>query len=135
MKTLLFEVPLDADDSGKPVEARLAGTLTPPATFPNKNTIVSFKRGIFGTSCTSADVSPDGSLLAVLTYTDCFLYRRSAKESWATAVAREPQALALPSIYQAEALCFSSDGKSLIVSSERTPTPLYRITVPAAARD
>jgi hypothetical protein len=134
-KTLLFEVPLEAVDGEGLVVAKLAGTLTPPAEFPDKTAMVNFKRGIFGTSCTSADISPDGKTLAVLTYTDCFLYRRSAEETWATAVAREPQALALPAIYQAEALCFTPDGMSLIVSSEKAPTPLYRIVVPGPGAD
>ena len=134
LKTLLFKVRLDAEDSGKPLVAEHVGTLTPPPSFPSKGPIVNIKRGIFGTSCTSADVSPNGKLLAVLTYTDCFLYRRATDESWATAVAREPEVLALPSIYQAEALCFSADGKSLIVSSEKSPTPLYRTDVPPPAR-
>ena len=122
-------MPLDSKEK-MPIVAKYGGTLKPPSAFPGTGVMVSLTRGVFGTSCTGADISPDGSVLAVLTYTDCFLYRKTPGESWATAVAREPNVLSLPAIYQAEAICFSADGNSLIVTSEKAPTPLYRIALP-----
>jgi hypothetical protein len=130
-ETLLFEVARPAK-SDTLVDAKFIAALAKPATYPKTDSaIVSLKRGIFGVSATAADVSPDGRLLAVLTYTECLLYRRNSDEKeWHAAAQRAPQVLPLPAVYQAEALCFSNKGTELYVTSENSPSPLYKITVP-----
>lgn len=141
VETLLFEVPFPSPANREQViEATLLAALAKPVDYPEAGAVVSLKRGIFGTSATAADVSPDGGMLAVLTYTECLLYRRAAAGGgeaeggeWSEAVSRPPQVLPLPAVYQAESLCFSTDGSTLFVTSENSPSPLYRIAVPDAA--
>jgi hypothetical protein len=68
---------------------------------------------------TDASLSPDGLTLAVLTYGDVLLYHRTPGESWATAVTRRPRKFAEPGLRQAEAICFSPDGNTLLVTGEQ----------------
>jgi hypothetical protein len=56
-----------------------------------------------------------------------FLYRRPNGQSWETALADFPKVLELPSLKQAESICFSADGRHLFVTSEKRPAPLLRI--------
>ncbi len=66
------------------------------------------------------DFAPDGSAAAVVTYADVVVFPRAPGESWATAFARKPLRLAPHDLPQAEAICFSADGRSLFVASEST---------------
>lgn len=77
---------------------------------------------------TAADISPDGTTLAVMTYHDLLLYRRDAGQRWTQVIARPPQVRALPWLPQAEAIGWSSDGRSLYATGEFIPAPMYRIT-------
>ena len=76
---------------------------------------------------TAADISPDDRTLAVMTYRNLLLYRRSEGQSWAQAVSAQPKISGLPWLPQAEALGWSSDGKALYATGEFIPAPLYRI--------
>jgi hypothetical protein len=69
---------------------------------------------------TALDFSPDGTLALVLVYQQPLLYPRAPGETWAAALAREPVKLTPPDLPQAEAACFSTDGRSISVASERT---------------
>jgi hypothetical protein len=77
---------------------------------------------------TAADVSPDGRTLAVLTYRDVLLYPRPSRQGWARVVAGNPKVVSLPWLPQAEALGWAMDGKSLYVTGEFIPAPLFRVT-------
>jgi hypothetical protein len=70
------------------------------------------------------DFAPDGSAAAVVTYADVVVFPRGPGESWATAFARKPLRLRPHDLPQAEAICFSADGRSLFVASESTRTLL-----------
>jgi hypothetical protein len=67
---------------------------------------------------TAMDFAPDGSAAAVLTYGAALLFERKPGESWATALARQPVRLPPHNFLQAEAICFSADGKSIYVAAE-----------------
>ena len=56
----------------------------------------------------------------MLVYQQPLLYPRAPGETWAAALAREPVKLTPPDLPQAEAACFSTDGHSISVASERT---------------
>jgi hypothetical protein len=75
---------------------------------------------------TGLDFSPDGTIAAMLTYGDVWLFRRPAGQSWTDAFASEPQRLPPHGLMQAEAVCFSRDGRALYVSSEGRTAPLLR---------
>ena len=76
---------------------------------------------------TSMDVSPNGSEIAILTYGDGYLYRRPAHLGWTAAFRKPPELIGMPALRQAEALCFTANGQSLIITSEQLPAPLYRL--------
>lgn len=63
----------------------------------------------------------------VLTLTRAYRYRRSADESWFTAMSRAPQAVEIPQYRQSEALSYALDGASFLMTSENAPFPLAEI--------
>lgn len=67
------------------------------------------------------DFAPDGSAAVVLTYGDTLLFPRAAHESWAEALAKTPVILGAHGLPQAEAACFSTDGRAIFVTSEESP--------------
>lgn len=73
---------------------------------------------------TAADIAPDRSTLAVMTYNEVLLYPRSKQQSWAEAVARRPDIHDLPWLPQAEALGWAADGRGLYATGEFSPAPL-----------
>jgi hypothetical protein len=69
---------------------------------------------------TAMDFSADGSSAVVLTYGHVMLFPRKNGETWAAALAREPVLLPPHNLTQAEATCFSADGRAIFVASEKT---------------
>jgi hypothetical protein len=76
---------------------------------------------------TGLDISPDGARAAVVTYKDAYLFTRAPGENWAAAFARPPERIPLPPMPQAEAIAFAADGRTLFVTSEKRPAPLFRL--------
>lgn len=106
----LYELPLQPQKGGIQVAKKLGEVVLPmPAGMPHHP---------FATQPTSMDISPDGKSVAVLTYAGLFVYQRHDEESWLLAMKRAPQHLMPHLLPQAEATCFSSDGKSLLCTSE-----------------
>ena len=79
---------------------------------------------------TAAALSPDGRQLAVMTYSEVLVYTRQDDDDWGAAVTGTPVLIALPRLQQAEAMAWSTDGKRLLVTGERTPTPVYSLPAP-----
>lgn len=85
---------------------------------------------------TSADLSPDGKQLLVLSYVGVFRYQRSEDsqgrmESWNECLNRPPEILQFPRLPQAEAIGWDAAGKDLWVSSERADNaPLWKLRIP-----
>ena len=69
---------------------------------------------------TAMDFAADGSAAAVLTYGHLLLFPRRAGEQWAATLAREPVILPAHNLPQAEAMCFSADGRAILVASEKS---------------
>ncbi|MCR4415546.1 MAG: SHD1 domain-containing protein [Thermoguttaceae bacterium] len=78
---------------------------------------------------TGLDVSPDGRRAIVVTYNNAFEFVRGEKDDWFTALARPPREIPLPDRLQGESICYGSDGKTLYLTSERLPTPLWEVPV------
>ncbi len=76
---------------------------------------------------TALDVSPDGSRAIVLTYGDAYEFPRRDGESWADAFKRQPQVIKMPPRRQGESICYGPDGRSLFLTSEKQPTPLWKV--------
>ena len=69
---------------------------------------------------TAMDFSADGSAAVVLTYGHVLLFPRKDGEAWGATLAREPVLLPPHNLTQAEAICFSADGRGVYVASEKT---------------
>ncbi|MBM4037411.1 MAG: hypothetical protein FJ290_02760 [Planctomycetes bacterium] len=78
---------------------------------------------------TAMDISPDGLRAIVLTYGNAFEYTRRPDEKWAEAFAREPRTLVMPPRRQGEAVCYGPDGRTLHLTSEGAPCPLFEVPV------
>lgn len=76
---------------------------------------------------TALDVSPDGRRAIVLTYADAYEFQRREYESWADAFKRQPQVIKMPARRQGESICYAPDGRSLFLTSEKQPTPLWKV--------
>jgi len=79
---------------------------------------------------TALDVSPDGRRAVLGTYLNAYEFARGENEPWAEAFARLPRQVNLPQRRQGESICYGADGKTLYLTSEKRPTPLWE--VPAA---
>lgn len=85
---------------------------------------------------TSADLSPDGKHLLVLSYVGVFRYQRKENnegrlESWNECLNRPPEILQFPRLRQAEAISWDADGKDLWVTSEQKKNaPLWKLRIP-----
>jgi len=82
---------------------------------------------------TAMDISPDGRRCIVLTYGHAYEYARKTGEKWKGAFAREPREIKMPGRAQGESICYGSGGKTLYLTSEKLPTPLWE--VPAVVGD
>jgi hypothetical protein len=119
---LLFVVPLAATVAGSCVTARRLGNVEriPPPSIQDRQHIF----GAFYSQPTALDLSPDGHKMVVLTYQHAYLFSRTPGDSWASAVRERPALIRLPPphegrlLRQREAICFSPDGMSLLVTSE-----------------
>jgi hypothetical protein len=121
----LFEVPLrtKADST---VVARRIGSLAGVPRADARSLKDNPRTARLVGQVTAADVSPDGSSLAVLTYQDVLFYPRGKDESWPQAVARKPRIEPLPTLLpQAEALAWSPSGAGLYASGEFRPAPIF----------
>lgn len=78
---------------------------------------------------TALDVSADGRRAILGTYESAYEFRRREKETWAEAFARPPREIPMPRRAQGESICYGTDGKTLYVTSERLPTPLWEVPV------
>lgn len=74
---------------------------------------------------TGADISPDGSLIAVRTYTSIELFRRSAGESVEEALRSDSCRGPLVAESQGESIGFSADGASYMTVSEGPRSTLH----------
>lgn len=81
-----------------------------------------------GTLVTAADVSPDGSVVAVRSYGAVALYERPAGEPLWAAFATTPCDGPAPRERQGESLGFAADGASYVTVSEGDGSVLHRTT-------
>jgi len=75
---------------------------------------------------TAGDIAPDGSRVALRSYTDLYEWAVDG-DDLATAFAGEPTVTPLPVTRQGEALAYSLDGRSVLVSSEGAGAPVHRL--------
>lgn len=76
---------------------------------------------------TAMDISADGLSAVVLTYGNAFLYRKNPSQEWSEVFSASPVEINIPSMRQAESICFSKSDSTIFVTTEQLPAPLYRI--------
>ncbi len=81
---------------------------------------------------TAGDVAPDGSRVALRTYTDLYEWDVPGDDVGA-AFAATPTVSALPPTQQGEGLAYSRDGRSILVSTEGAGAPVHRLSSRGAA--
>ena len=123
----LYAIPLDRALAEQELEAEFLVEV-PGFRPPTKQDILTHpKRGLWVSQPTGMDISPDGSLAAVLTYRSLYLFEREEGETWAEAFQRQPREFVGPPGTHDEAVAFSADGKTIYVTTERRPAPIYRL--------
>jgi hypothetical protein len=112
----LYRVPLGASRD-KFVTAQFVGTV-PVAGSSDVDLMLKKLLGKKVAWPTAMDFSADGRYAAVLTYGEALIFPRQANEAWPAALQRRPTRLPFHGLAQAEAACFSADGRVLYVGSE-----------------
>lgn len=121
----LFSLPLKPATDAPQVAFEL-GAVTLPRQPSAVQSLLPLPTGRFRGQPTGMDFSADGRMAVVLTYGDVLLYRRRDGESWFATLAREPVVLPPHKLGQAEAVCFSRDGKRIFVTEEGRGAALLR---------
>jgi hypothetical protein len=88
------------------------------------------KRGQWISQPTGMDISSDGRHAAVITYRSLYLFERAEDESWAEAFLKTPLEYVGPPGLHDEAVTFGFDALDVYVSTERRPTPIYKLVLP-----
>jgi len=83
---------------------------------------------------TAGDISPDGSRVAIRTYTDVYEWAVTGDDV-AQALQRDPTVSPLPPTEQGEALAYGADSRTLLTSSEGEGAPVHRLTATEPERE
>lgn len=126
----LYGIALERALAETEVEAEFLAELPGFRAPTQQDLLRSPRRGMFVSQPTGMDISADGRLAAVLTYRSLYVFKRAGDESWAEAFQREPTEYIGPPGVHDEAVSFSHDQKSIYVTTERRPAPLYRLDLP-----
>lgn len=123
----LFSLPLRPVTPGTPApDAQKQGVVTHIPQPNSEQRAVPVATGRYRANPTGMDISVDGRWAAVLTYGDVLLFERKPGETWARAFSRKPVILPPHGLEQAEAICFSLDGRFLFVTEDKAQSPLLR---------
>lgn len=104
-----------------PTEGITSGTLTDlgAMTFPSGSPL--------GRVITAADISPDGSMVALRGYQALWIYARPAGTSIRDTLSAAPCRAPNPRETQGETVAFSADGTGVLTVSEGESSPLWRV--------
>jgi len=78
---------------------------------------------------TAMDISPDGLRAVILTYAAAHEFTRKPDQTWAQGFSKRRRTVKMPPRRQGESLCYGPDGKTLYLTSEKLPTPLWQVPV------
>jgi len=110
-----------------------------PAEVDDKKTLIAKRIADFPPrNVTGMDFSMDGKRLIIRNYVNAHLYTRDGNETWENVVAKKkPATIVLPLQRQGEAICFSPDSESVIVTSELLRQPIWKVNLsqPAESAD
>ena len=124
---ILYRLPLQPTSNEQQVAERIATLEGIPVNDQNSADAGNAVR--YGSQPTGAVMGCDGNELLLLTYASVYRYQKENSQSWARAlVGQLPQVLALPLMFQAEAITLTRDCNSLYVGGEKVPGPLWRFS-------
>lgn len=129
-RPVLYRLPLRLDPGRSEHVAERLGSLAP---FPAVNLDRMLSRplqSLLSGMPTALDITADGRLAMILTYNHLLLLQRGEDEEWASAIRRRPEKLAEHDLTLAEGAGFSADGREILFTSEFTPAPIWRLTLP-----
>lgn len=106
----VYEMPLPNRRDKEPLVAKKIATIAIP-------------------TVTGMDISVDGLRAIVLTYGDAYEYKRGKEQTWAQAFAARARIIPMPYRRKGESICYGGDGKTLYLTSEGKPTPLWQVPV------
>ena len=116
-------------------EARLIGPMGGLAPTDPINWLISPFTGGQTSLPTDMALSPDGHVLAVLTYSSLYFFRRERGRSWAEAIRRPVASRSLPRIEQWEGVAFAEDDRYVIIVREGDgANAMRRLEIPEAGR-
>ena len=116
----VFAVPSLARLGVRQTLRRVAGFRLPPPTPADR------ARHHGGLLVTDGAISPDGREVAIATYSRLLLYAVPPGKPLEAALATRPRDFPLPAdLAQCEALCYATDGKSILLTGEGVGAPLY----------
>jgi len=85
------------------------------------------KRPAMASMTTGGDFSPDGRRLVIATYNYLHEWKLKHGEALDISIQTPSHLIEPPLTPQMEAICYDEDGKTLWITSEQLPTPLYRL--------
>ena len=125
----LYHLPLLKNPTQTSFVAKHLGNLEHSLKEKPEN-IINLKHRKFNGNPTAMDISVDGMMAAVLTYEHLFLFKRSVSTTSSRDLFTNPPIkIKLPKLKQAEAVSFDKKGKTLFVTTEKLPAPLYEINL------
>ncbi|RQW65098.1 hypothetical protein EES38_03430 [Vibrio viridaestus] len=79
---------------------------------------------------TGMDISSDGQQLAIMTYGNAFIYKKSPEHSWIDILKETPQVtIPLPELKQGEAIGFDGSGEHVYITTEKLPAPIIDVDI------
>lgn len=128
---VLYEVPLRPESDGTVTASRLGTIESLPR--PRRQDV---DEAVFTKDWhwqpTGMDLSPDGSLAAILTYRAVYVFRLEPGVSLYDSLSGQAYALGLGNFRDAESVAFSADSASIFITVERRHAPLLRIDINGA---
>jgi hypothetical protein len=113
----LYRVPLGAS-AEKVVVAKFVGLIPNVVGQTQVDSVLKHLVGKRVAWPTAMDFAADGRAAVVLTYGEPLVFAREPDESWLDAFKRAPGRLMFHGQPQAEAICFSADGRAIFLASE-----------------
>ena len=110
LEAKLYELPLPKKTPAKTLKAKAVAKL--PVAF-----------------ATAMDFSADGRRAVVLTSGNAREFTRTGKQTWAQAFADKSNTIGMPARKQGESICYGIDSETLYLTSEKLPTPLWKVPV------
>jgi len=123
----LYAVDLETALNEAHAELKFLGTIAKLRPPTSKDRIHWGGRTDYISQPTGFDISDDGTDAVIITYRSLYRFKRKADEDWLSALQRKPEEVVGPPAAQNEAISYAANGKAIFVTTEKKPSPVYRI--------